>query len=77
MHDMPIHSGYEIEESLVESEESIIYQQAENRMHVEKALLVCLLNQRSAQPVFSCDYFVCPEHATEEMDKKYMGHYGT
>ena len=55
MHDMPIHPGYEIEESLVESEESIIYQQAENRMHVEKALLVYLLNQQSAKPVFPCD----------------------
>ena len=46
-------------------------------MHVEQALLVYRLNQQSAQPVFSCDYFVCPEHAAEEMDKKYMGHYGT
>ncbi len=43
MHDMPIHPGYEIEESLVESQESIIYQQAENRMHAQKALLVRLL----------------------------------
>lgn len=39
MHDMPIHPGYEIEEDLIESEQSIIYQQAENRMHVQKSLL--------------------------------------
>lgn len=43
MHDMPIHPGFEIEEELIESEKSIIYQQAENRMHVEKALLLYLL----------------------------------
>jgi len=43
MHDMPIHPGFEIEEELVESERSIIYQQAENRMHVQKALLMHLL----------------------------------
>ncbi|WP_223285326.1 hypothetical protein [Paenibacillus sp. PL91] len=44
MHDMPIHPGFEIEAELVESERSIIYQQAENRMHVQKALLLYLLN---------------------------------
>ncbi|PWW04888.1 ornithine carbamoyltransferase [Paenibacillus cellulosilyticus] len=43
MHDMPIHPGYEIEAELVESERSVIYQQAENRMHVQKALLLYLL----------------------------------
>ncbi|WP_397539020.1 ornithine carbamoyltransferase [Rummeliibacillus pycnus] len=44
MHDMPIHPGFEISENIVESENSIIYQQAENRMHVEKALINFLLN---------------------------------
>ncbi|MFT0804120.1 ornithine carbamoyltransferase [Bacillus swezeyi] len=44
MHDMPIHPGYEISEDIIESENSIIYQQAENRMHVEKALINFLLN---------------------------------
>ncbi|OBZ10841.1 ornithine carbamoyltransferase [Bacillus sp. FJAT-26390] len=43
MHDMPIHPGYEIEAELVESDRSVIYQQAENRMHVQKALLLYLL----------------------------------
>ncbi|MWC27664.1 ornithine carbamoyltransferase [Paenibacillus sp. MMS18-CY102] len=45
MHDMPIHPGYEIEEELIESDRSVIYQQAENRMHVQKALLLYLLNE--------------------------------
>jgi ornithine carbamoyltransferase len=45
MHDMPIHPGFEIEAELVEAERSIIYQQAENRMHVQKALLIYLLKQ--------------------------------
>ncbi len=45
MHDMPIHPGYEIEEELIESDRSIIYQQAENRMHVQKSLLLYLLNK--------------------------------
>lgn len=45
MHDMPIHPGFEIAEDVIESENSIIYQQAENRMHVQKSLLLHLLNQ--------------------------------
>jgi ornithine carbamoyltransferase len=43
MHDMPIHPGFEIEENLIESENSVIYQQAENRMHVQKSLLLHML----------------------------------
>jgi ornithine carbamoyltransferase len=43
MHDMPIHPGYEISADLVESERSVIYHQAENRMHAQQALLLHLL----------------------------------
>ncbi|WP_426454185.1 ornithine carbamoyltransferase [Paenibacillus sp. S-38] len=43
LHDMPIHPGFEIEEELIESERSLIFRQAENRMHVQKALLLHLL----------------------------------
>lgn len=46
MHDMPIHPGYEIEEELIETDRSVIYQQAENRMHVQKSLLLHLLNEK-------------------------------
>tara|TARA_B100000405_G_C16687139_1_gene411481 strand:- start:249 stop:1181 length:933 start_codon:yes stop_codon:yes gene_type:complete len=42
MHDMPIHAGYEISDELVESERSIIYDQAENRLDAQKAILVTL-----------------------------------
>lgn len=41
--DMPIHPGMEIEEELIESDRSIIYQQAENRMHAQKALMLHLV----------------------------------
>lgn len=43
MHDMPIHPGYEISEETVDAPKSIIFQQSENRMHVEKALILKLL----------------------------------
>lgn len=43
MHDMPIHPGYEITEEIVESPRSRIYQQAENRLYAQQALMLHLL----------------------------------
>ncbi len=43
MHDMPVHPGLEIAHSLIESPKSIIFDQAENRLHVEKSLMLFLL----------------------------------
>ena len=43
MHDMPIHAGYEISRELVEDPRSIIFQQAENRLDAQKAIVVKLL----------------------------------
>jgi ornithine carbamoyltransferase len=45
MHDMPIHRGYEISPELVDSQNSIIFDQAENRLYSEKAVLLKLLNK--------------------------------
>ena len=42
MHDMPMHLGYEITEDLAESGRSIIYDQAENRLDAQKAILLTL-----------------------------------
>ncbi len=43
MHDMPIHPGYEIDRWAIEHANSVIFDQAENRMHAEKAVLVKVL----------------------------------
>lgn len=45
MHDMPLHAGYEVSREVVESDRSIIFPQAENRMHAEKAILLKLLGK--------------------------------
>lgn len=45
MHDMPIHPGYEIAEDMIEHEQSIIYDQAENRLDAQKAIMLRLLNR--------------------------------
>ncbi|MCP4757118.1 MAG: ornithine carbamoyltransferase [Proteobacteria bacterium] len=44
MHDMPIHPGYEISREMVEHPDSIIYNQAENRLEAQKAIMIFLDN---------------------------------
>lgn len=43
MHDMPIHRGYEITKDAIENPKSVIYEQAENRLHSAKAILLKLI----------------------------------
>ncbi len=45
MHDMPIHEGYEITRQVIESPNSIIFEQAENRLYGQKAILLKLLGK--------------------------------
>ncbi len=43
MHDMPMHVGFEISQSVVDKNLDLILDQAENRRHAEKAVMVTLL----------------------------------
>ena len=43
MHCMPVHVGEELTEAVLNSEEAVILEQAENRLHAQKALLLKLL----------------------------------
>jgi ornithine carbamoyltransferase len=43
MHDLPAHRGEEILDEAIESPRSIVFQQAGNRLHAQKALLALIL----------------------------------
>ena len=43
MHPLPAHRGEEVAEGILDSPKSVVFDQAENRMHVQKALLAEIL----------------------------------
>lgn len=47
MHCLPAHRGEEISETLLDDPRSVVWQQAENRLHAQKALLEFLLSKHN------------------------------
>jgi ornithine carbamoyltransferase len=46
MHCLPAYRGYEVTDDVLDSGQSIVFDQAENRMHAQKALMMILLGKR-------------------------------
>lgn len=49
MHCMPMERGKEVSQNLPDAPCSVIFQQSENRMHIQKAILLTLLNKELKQ----------------------------
>jgi ornithine carbamoyltransferase len=47
MHCLPAHRGHEVTAGVMDGERAIVYDIAENRLHVQKAILVLLMGQSS------------------------------
>jgi ornithine carbamoyltransferase len=51
MHCLPAHRGQEVAADVIDSPRSVVFDQAENRMHAQNALLAHLLTEESRTAV--------------------------
>lgn len=65
MHDLPAYRGDEVTAEVIDGPRSVVFQQAENRLHVQKALMLFLLNRINYLSKWTKDFtliknYFCP-----------------
>jgi ornithine carbamoyltransferase len=51
MHCLPAHRGEEVSRDVIDSPRSVVFQQAENRLHAQKAIMLELMKEVPVEPV--------------------------
>jgi ornithine carbamoyltransferase len=50
LHCLPAHRGDEVTNEVIDSPRSLVFQEAENRLHVQKAIMLELMGKEIAAP---------------------------
>jgi len=57
MHCLPAHRNHEVTDAVIDSQASLVFEQAENRLHVQKALMLLLMAPRELERYLHLDKF--------------------